>query len=122
VQPPRIEDEPSPIGVSCPTCDGPLHAVPDGVECERGHVFEADVAAQGHDLISVRALWHAVKALRDRAAMSRWQAENPHLTVSRAQDPESLRRSAAEDDELAEVLRDQAQQLDRIVARGRRSG
>jgi hypothetical protein len=96
--------------------------VQDGVECERGHAFDIQMAADSHDLISARALWHAVKALRDRAAMSRWQADNAHLSLPSTRDPEELRRSAAEDDDLAEVLRAQAQQLDEFIEGGRRSG
>jgi hypothetical protein len=112
------------IPVGCPTCSGPLRLVRGGagIACERGHAFDVEDAAVGLDLISARALWHAVNALRDRAAMSRWQADNPQLRSRNARDPESLRRSAEQDDEVAELLRLQAQQLDRTVEHGRRSG
>jgi hypothetical protein len=96
-----------------------MHLVRGQAECDIGHAFPAEDAAVGVDLIGSRALWQAVTALRDRAAMSRWRAENPHLMVRDGRSTAMLRRSAEEDDELAEVLLDHARRVDHAL--GRRS-
>jgi hypothetical protein len=59
---------------------------------------------------SSQAAWLAVMALRDRAEASRWAARDPDLYG--LGDREQLEKTAADDEESAQILQKQAQALD----------
>lgn len=88
---------------TCPGCAGPLRVLVDGrVECKVGHRYEVADAVRIDTEKMTCALLRAVDSLRNRAAMSRWAARNPHLYPQANHDAQ--RTSATVDDEMADVL------------------
>ena len=99
------------LAFACPHCGGPLHVRQGGdVECEHEHRFTVDEVVLEQTRTGAQAAWLAVKALRERAAASRWAASDPGLYG--LGDAQELEASAAEDEETAQVLQVQAQMMD----------
>ena len=106
-----MSDDADVLAFACPHCGGPLHVVEDrDVECEHEHRFTVGEVVLEQTRTSAQAAWLAVKALRERAAASRWAASDPALYG--LGDPERLEASAAQDEETARLLQVQAQMLD----------
>jgi hypothetical protein len=71
-------------------------------------------SGEATDQRKAEALWTAVNALRERASMARWAAERPQTSLS--QTPEMLREAAERDETMAEVLRQEARQVEQPLA------
>lgn len=105
--------------LSCPFCQGAmveLNSVPSPrYQCRVGHVWspESLVAAQGESMDT--ALWSALRALEERAALSRQLAA---LGVSRGQDVVDRHTERAVD---AERVAEQIRQLLRDISYGESS-
>jgi two-component system, chemotaxis family, protein-glutamate methylesterase/glutaminase len=102
--------EPSPY--SCPECGGVLREVDDRdllrFRCRVGHAYTADGVLEGQDGSVETALWTALRALQERAALSDRLAER----VGTAGADRSRRRFEA----LAEEARAQAETIRRVLA------
>ena len=107
--------EPSEFG--CPSCGGVLNELYDGkilrFRCRVGHAFGlASLAADQQDRIEA-ALWAAIRALEEQAAL------NARL-ATRARD-RGHARTAANFDERAEGAREHAQKVREVLNRAERS-
>lgn len=108
--PPEMEGErarqPSPF--ACPDCHGVLNVVPDSqllrFRCRVGHAWTAEslVAQQDDDIEA--ALWMAMRALEERAEVSRRLADSA-AADQREWSQEHFRRRADEAESSAELLR-----------------
>jgi two-component system chemotaxis response regulator CheB len=102
--------EPSPY--SCPECGGVLREVEDGdllrFRCRVGHAYTADGVLEGQNGSIETALWTALRALQERAALSDRLAER----VGSAGAERSRERFQA----LAEEARAQAETIRRVLA------
>jgi hypothetical protein len=78
-----------------------------------GHTFTPVQVRLEQARVSARAAWQAVRALEERALITRSMAADPDLY--RIEDPQVLEDSARSDDEVATVLRRHAEALDRTV-------
>ena len=89
----------SPTGLSCPVCDGVLGEQADGdelkLECRIGHVIVLDALLDAKAAAVEDALWAAVRALEEKAALERRLSQRAeqredtegatrHVRVSRA--------------------------------------
>jgi hypothetical protein len=98
---------------ACPHCGGPLRVTPEVAECEVGHRFTPVQVQLEQARASARAVWQAVRALEERAMISRSMAADPDLY--RFEDPQVLEESSRSDEEVATVLRRYAEAIDRTV-------
>lgn len=68
------------IPVSCPECSGPLFKARNGkneyFHCDVGHTFAPESLSESHTEALERALWIAVRTLRERMAIQRSLAES----------------------------------------------
>jgi two-component system chemotaxis response regulator CheB len=68
-----------PIAPSCPECGGALREIRDGelprYRCHVGHAYDAQLLFGAQAEIVERALWTALRALEERAALLRRMAE-----------------------------------------------
>lgn len=64
----------SPTGLTCPECHGVLWAGPDAsaevFHCRVGHVYSIDTLQEEQRIAVERALWAAVRSLREQAAVA----------------------------------------------------
>jgi two-component system chemotaxis response regulator CheB len=103
--------EPSgpPSGLTCPECHGALWEVSDGAstryQCRVGHAFGVESLLAEHSDSLEAALWTALRALEEHAALS-------HRLAGRAEQrssptvAESFRRRAADSEAHASVVRE----------------
>ena len=102
----------APSPYSCPECGGVLREVEDGdslrFRCRVGHAFTADGVLEGQDESVENALWTALRALQERAALSERLAER----VGNAGAERSRKRFEA----VAEEARAQAETIRRVLA------
>lgn len=66
-------------GLSCPDCQGPLWEIRDGgairFRCHVGHAFSAEAAMEQQAREVERAMWVALRILRERAALAERAAD-----------------------------------------------
>jgi len=69
------ETEGAPSGFACPDCHGALWELHEGslvrFRCRTGHAYSAESAAAGMDEGVEQALWAALRALEEKAALAR---------------------------------------------------
>jgi two-component system chemotaxis response regulator CheB len=100
-----LEDQGKPAQLACPECHGPVWEVsregPLHFRCEVGHAFTAASLQAAQDEHVERALWAAVAALEDKAAMARRLAGRMHEAqlevVSREYEQDAARVSGQAD-------------------------
>jgi two-component system chemotaxis response regulator CheB len=103
-------DEPpgSPSPFRCPECGGALWELQDdsltGYACHVGHAYSADSLVNEQSEQVERALWGAVRLLRERAALAERLAERMG-NGGRTRSYRSFRAMAAEALEQAEIVR-----------------
>jgi two-component system chemotaxis response regulator CheB len=84
------QDDPleRPSALSCPECGGALREIADGellrYRCHVGHAFDAQLLLGAQTETVERALWSALRALEDRAALLRRMAGQGATTDSLA--------------------------------------
>jgi two-component system chemotaxis response regulator CheB len=104
--------EPSPY--SCPECGGVLWELRDGemfrFRCRVGHAYSSDTLTTEQALTVEHALWTALRALEEQAAMRRRMAERARR--------QGLSSSADRYQERAAELDRQAQQVRHLVLTG----
>jgi two-component system chemotaxis response regulator CheB len=75
VRPPEAERAGTPSAYVCPDCKGTLWEVQDGdalrFHCRVGHNYTAESMMRSHDDAVERALWEALRALDERADLTR---------------------------------------------------
>jgi two-component system, chemotaxis family, protein-glutamate methylesterase/glutaminase len=102
------DDRPGrPSGFSCPECHGVLYEIEDGglvrYRCRVGHAYGGEtLLAEQADAVEA-ALWTAMKALKERAALTRklarrLEAKGNHRSVR------SFQEQAADADRMAEAI------------------
>lgn len=66
-----------PTAFSCPDCDGVLSQIPDDdrFRCRVGHAWTAEALLAAQDSALDRALWTALRALEEKAALARRMAD-----------------------------------------------
>ena len=111
----------SPTGLSCPRCGGVLAERIDGqdlrLECRIGHVVVLEALLEAKAWAVEDALWASVRALQEKAALTRrlsQRAERQGDLVS----AEELRREAGAADHRADIVRDILEAADRAVEDG----
>lgn len=66
-------------GLSCPDCEGPLWELPKSgpvrFRCSVGHAFTAEAVLQQQEREVERAMWVALRVLRERSALARRAAD-----------------------------------------------
>ena len=109
----------SPTGLSCPRCGGVLAERPEGrdirLECRVGHVVVLEALLEAKACAVEDALWASVRALKEKAALTRRLSERAarhgdHLSA------EELRREAGAADRRADIVRDILQAADHTDA------
>jgi two-component system, chemotaxis family, protein-glutamate methylesterase/glutaminase len=102
-------EEAAPSGLSCPSCDGSLFALPGHpaprFRCRVGHAWSPDSLAAEQDSGVDDAMWVALRALEERVALLAGlaaEADRHGLTLS----AENHRRRAAEVRRDVRVVRD----------------
>ena len=64
-----------PIALSCPECGGALREITDGellrYRCHVGHAYDAELLLGAQTEVVEQALWSALRALEERAALLR---------------------------------------------------
>ncbi len=92
--------ENSSAGLSCPLCGGGIWTGREGAlqrfRCETGHEFSQEAFLREQEMMLETTLWHAVRALNERAALLR--------RLSRLEMRPAQHRSAEEADELEQGL------------------
>jgi two-component system, chemotaxis family, protein-glutamate methylesterase/glutaminase len=75
-----------PLAPSCPECGGALREITDGellrYRCHVGHAYDADLLLGAQTEVVERALWTALRALEERAALLRRMARQQAITNS----------------------------------------
>jgi two-component system, chemotaxis family, protein-glutamate methylesterase/glutaminase len=75
------------IPVTCPECNGPLYEVKDGelalFECFVGHRFSPESLSEQHTDALERALWTAVRKLKERACYIRSWSNGKNATKAK---------------------------------------
>ncbi|MFN7997553.1 MAG: chemotaxis protein CheB [Bryobacteraceae bacterium] len=93
----------TPSAFSCPECNGTLWELQDGhllrYECRVGHAYSTEGMIEAQSDSVERALWSAVRALEESAALSRRVGRRARIL-----EPE-MTRKAAEREEHARVIR-----------------
>jgi two-component system, chemotaxis family, protein-glutamate methylesterase/glutaminase len=104
--------EPSPY--SCPECGGVLWEIKDSellrFRCRIGHAYTSETLTTDQALTVEHALWKALRALEEQAAVRRRMAERARR--------QGLTMSAARWEDRAGLLDEQAHQLRRLVLAG----
>ena len=76
---PTIQPPGDQIPLTCPECDGPLYEMKDGelaqFECFVGHRFAPESLNEQHTEALERALWTAVRKLKERVVLHKELAE-----------------------------------------------
>jgi two-component system, chemotaxis family, protein-glutamate methylesterase/glutaminase len=76
----RSEPPGSRIPLSCPECNGPMYQVNEGqiarFECFVGHAFSSDSLSEKHSEALERALWTAMRRLKERTVLYQRLIEN----------------------------------------------
>ena len=71
----RLDDWPSPSPFTCPKCHGALFEAPEGeptrYRCHKGHAFSEDALASMQTQSLGTALWTALRAFQESAALPR---------------------------------------------------
>ena len=108
----------SPTGLSCPRCGGVLAERIDGhdlrLECRIGHVVVLEALLEAKAGAVEDALWASVRALQEKAALTRrlsQRAERRGDLVSAAE----LRREAGAADHRADIVREILEAADHAV-------
>lgn len=105
----------SPTGLSCHRCGGVLAERAQGsdihLECRVGHVVILEALLEAKALAVEDALWAAVRALQEKAALNRRLSERAarHGDLVSA---DELRREAGAADRRADIVRDILQAAD----------
>jgi two-component system chemotaxis response regulator CheB len=77
---PRSEDLGPPSGFTCPDCHGALWEIDDGeavlYRCRVGHAYSEDAMVSAQTDSVERAMWAALRALEERAALIQKLAGN----------------------------------------------
>jgi two-component system, chemotaxis family, protein-glutamate methylesterase/glutaminase len=75
-----------PRALTCPDCGGALREITDGdllrYRCHVGHAYDADLLLGAQTEVVERALWTALRALEERAALLRRMAEQTSISNS----------------------------------------
>ncbi|HJQ85563.1 MAG TPA: chemotaxis protein CheB [Candidatus Binatia bacterium] len=95
-------------GFTCPACGGALWEESDrdmvDYACHVGHRFTGESLATGHDALVEGALWSAVRALEEKAAIRRRLAQRAELGQLAAT-ARVYERSAADSEQQANAVR-----------------
>jgi two-component system chemotaxis response regulator CheB len=77
-----------PVALSCPECGGALREITEGevlrYRCHVGHAYDAELLLGAQTDVVERALWTALRALEDRAALLRRMARQRTISNSLA--------------------------------------
>lgn len=121
---PREFDGP-PAGLSCPECMGPIREIPTNglpeFRCQVGHGFAAETFEVAQNELVERALWTAVSALSDKAALAARLEERmrrARLTSLAAGYRAKARKALADARLIRSLLENGAKS--RVAKRGRR--
>ena len=99
----------SPTGLSCPRCGGVLGERSDGrevrLECRVGHVVLLDALLEAKASAVEDALWASVRALQEKAALTRRLSERADRQTDLAS-ADHFRREADAADRRAGIVRD----------------
>jgi two-component system, chemotaxis family, protein-glutamate methylesterase/glutaminase len=113
---------PSPSVFACPECHGVLWELRDGdlvrFRCRVGHSYGTESLATELSGASEAALWAAMRALEEKAAMQRRIADG--LNTDR-KSSSRLRDQSAADDASARVIRDMIFARDAALDQGNRT-
>ncbi|HEX3911886.1 MAG TPA: chemotaxis protein CheB [Steroidobacteraceae bacterium] len=97
-----------PSGLVCPECGGSLweicEARPSRYRCHTGHAFTLKSLESAMDQGTEATIWSAIRALQERAVLSRQMAER-HADTSNLKDAAALEARAAADEDHANKLR-----------------
>jgi two-component system, chemotaxis family, protein-glutamate methylesterase/glutaminase len=76
---PTSEPPGNQIPVACPECNGPLYEIKDGelahFQCFVGHAFSPESLSEQHTEALERALWTAIRKLKERVVLHKQLAE-----------------------------------------------
>jgi two-component system chemotaxis response regulator CheB len=113
------QDRPgTPSGFGCPSCGGSLFSITEGglerVRCRVGHAWSPDALAEEQAQAVEGAIWMAMRALSERAALSLRVGERAEQR-GHAHSAEAFRRRQAESQQALDLLR-------RLLDRGELSG
>ncbi|MGV0028034.1 chemotaxis protein CheB [Phormidesmis priestleyi] len=104
----------SPSMVTCPDCGGVLWEVKDNglirYRCHVGHVYSSDSLVSEQASLVETALWSAVRALEEKAALSRRmakQAHDQHRSMSEAQFVARAQEAKQQADVVRRVIAEQ---------------
>jgi two-component system chemotaxis response regulator CheB len=105
-------DEPSAFGqqtqLSCPDCNGPLWEMAPGdlprFRCYQGHAYGPEALLNAQERTLEQALWSALRAHRERAALVRRLAQSARQS-NRLQAAAAWEKRAAEHEGDAELIR-----------------
>lgn len=102
----------APASIRCPECSGPIWEIDDPrvlrYRCEVGHAFTAQSLESGQAELVERALWSAVSALEEKAAVSRRisdRSRTQHLDAIAELHEGRARRAEAEAENIRRALR-----------------
>jgi two-component system, chemotaxis family, protein-glutamate methylesterase/glutaminase len=98
----------TPSALVCPECGGSLWEIREGrpsrYRCHTGHAFTLKSLKWAMDQSTEKAIWSAVRALQERAVLSRQIAER-HRSAARSVEAASLSAQADADEVHAKKLR-----------------
>lgn len=108
----------SPTGLSCPRCGGVLAERIDGLdlrlECRIGHIVVLEALLEAKACAVEDALWASVRALQEKAALTRRLAQRAERRGDLVS-AEELRREAGAADHRADIVRDILEAADHAV-------
>jgi len=103
------------IPVTCPECDGPLYEVKDGelalFQCFVGHRFSPEGLSEEHTEALERALWTAIRKLKERVVLHKQLVERKKLNKGENELRKRLEESVTTSERDLKLLREI---LDRI--------
>ena len=103
------------IPVSCPECDGPLYEAKEGnlamFQCFVGHAYSPKSLTDEHTDALERALWTAIRKLKERITLHQALVERKKRNKSEAELSKRLEESVGTAKKDLKLLRDV---LDRI--------
>ena len=112
---PRGEPPGEQIPVSCPECNGPLYEAKEGeltrYQCFIGHAFSPHSLSEEHTEALERALWTAVRKLKERILLHQTLIERKKRNKGEEELSQRLEESVATAEQDLKLLRDV---LDRI--------
>lgn len=107
---PTSEPPGNQIPVNCPECNGPLYEVKDGelanFECFVGHRFSPESLSEQHTEALERALWTAVRKLKERVVLHKALVERKKRNKGEEELRKRLEESASTSERDLKLLRE----------------